>query len=43
MQTLSLHSYKQQPLLGMSAYWCSFTNESNDRTPEINQGPGDTV
>ena len=43
MQTLSLHSPKQLPQLGMSAYWCLSANESNDRTTEINQGPGDTV
>ena len=35
MQTLSLHSLKQSPQLGMSAYWCLFANLSNDRTPEI--------
>jgi len=43
MQTLSIHSLKQLPQLGMSAYWCLFANVSNDRTPEISKGPEDTV
>jgi hypothetical protein len=43
MQNVSLHSPKHMPQLGLSAYWCLFTNESDDRTTEINQGPGDAV
>ena len=43
MQTLSLHSPKQMPQLGLTAYWCLFANESNDRTPEIIRVQGDTV
>jgi hypothetical protein len=42
MQTLSLHSLKHMPQLGLSAYWCLSANLS-DRATEINQGPGDTV
>lgn len=43
MQTLSLHSLKQLPQLGMSAYWCLFANVSNDRTPEITRSQEDIV
>ena len=36
MQITLCHSLKQQPGLGMSAYWSLFANvNSNDRTPEI--------
>jgi hypothetical protein len=43
MQTLSLHSPKQMPQLGLTAYWCLFAKVSNDRTPEIRRVQGDTV
>ena len=43
MQTVFLHSPKHMPQSGLSAYWCLSANESNDRTTEINKGPGDTV
>ncbi len=35
MQYTVCHSLKQQPGLGMSAYWSMFANENSDRTPEI--------
>ena len=38
MQHNICHSLKQQPGLGMSAYWSMFANGSNDRTPEIKVG-----
>jgi len=39
MQTTSCHLLKQQPGLGMSAYWSLFLNvNSNDRTSEIRVG-----
>lgn len=37
MQHITCHSqFKQQPGLGMPAYWSLFANLSNDRTSEIN-------
>jgi len=38
MQYTVCHLLKQQPGLGMSAYWSAFANENSDRTPEITQG-----
>jgi hypothetical protein len=39
MHSTICHSLKQQPGLGMSAYWSLFANvNSNDRTPEITVG-----
>jgi hypothetical protein len=43
MQTLSLHSLKQMPQLGLTTYWCLFASVSNDRTSEISRAQGDTV
>ena len=40
MQTLSLHSLKQLPLLGMSTYWCLL---STDNVTEISVVPEDIV
>lgn len=38
MQYTFSHSQKQQPKLGMSAYWSMFANTNSDRTPEIKLG-----
>jgi hypothetical protein len=36
--TFSHSQLKQQPVLGMSAYWSLFANTNSDRTPEITIG-----